>query len=129
MKEICDTFISYLTKTINDSFETGNFPYELNLEEVMPTYKKKNTLNKEKYYPVSVLSDVSKIFGKFVYKQINNYIEPKFSHLLCGFRKNHNTQNSFLKMLEKWYLVLGKECNKNLNAYGFSENDIAYIKS
>ena len=77
-------------------------------------------------------------------------MEPRFSHLLCGFRKNLNTQHSLLKMLEKWKLVLDKGCNigaifmdlskafdllnhdlllAKLNAYGFSANAIAYIKS
>ena len=28
LKSICNTFISYLTKIINDSFETGHFPDE-----------------------------------------------------------------------------------------------------
>ena len=32
-------------------------------------------------------------------------------------------------MREKWKLVLANECNMKLNAYGFSENAIAYIKS
>ena len=78
---------------------------------------------------MSVLSGVSKIFRKFVYQQINDFVEPRFSHLLGGFRKKHNTQFSFLKMREKWKLVLANECNMKLNAYGFSENAIAYIKS
>ena len=52
---------------------------------------KKDPLKKENYRPVSVLSYVSKIFEKVVYEQINSYMEPRFSHLLCGFRKNHNT--------------------------------------
>ena len=77
-------------------------------------------------------------------------MEPSFSHLLYGFRKNLNTQHSLLKMLEKWKLVLDKGCNigaifmdlskafdslnhdlllAKLNAYGFSANAIAYIKS
>ena len=72
---------------------------------------------------MSLLSDVSKIFGKFVYQQINDYVEPRFSHLLCGFqKKKHNTH-------EKWKLLLAKECNMKLSAYGLSENAIAYIKS
>ena len=75
-------------------------------------------------------------------------MKPRFSHLLCGFGKNHNTQHSLLKMLEKWKLVLDKGCNigaifmylskafdmlnhdlllAKLNAYGFSANAIAYI--
>ena len=77
-------------------------------------------------------------------------MEPSFSHLLCGFRKSYNTQHSLLKMLEKWKLVLDKECNTgvifinlskvfhmpnhdlllgSLNAYGFSANVIANIRS
>ena len=85
---------------INDSFQTGNFPNDLKLAEVAPLYKQKDPLSMENYRPVSVLSHVSKNFEKIVYEQINSYMELGFSHLLCGFRKKHNTQHSLLKMLE-----------------------------
>ena len=99
---------------------------------------------------MDVLSHVSKTFEKIIYEQINIYMEPQFSHLSCGFRKNHNTQHSLLKMLEKWKLVSDKGYNigaifmdlskifdmlnhelllAKLNAYGFSDNAIAYVKS
>ena len=76
-------------------------------------------------------------------------MEPRFSHLLCEFRENCNTQNSLLKMLEKRKLVLDKGYNigaifmdlskafdtlnhelllAKLNAYEFSDNAIAYVK-
>ena len=42
-------------------FQTENFPSELKLAEVTPTYKKKDPLNEENYRLVSVLSHVSKI--------------------------------------------------------------------
>ena len=41
LKDTCNTFIPYLTEIKNDSFQTGNFPNELKLAEVMPVYKKK----------------------------------------------------------------------------------------
>ena len=66
-------FYSFLTETINDSFQTGNFSNELKLTGVMPVYKKRNPLNKENYRPVRVLSHVSKIFEKVIYEQINSY--------------------------------------------------------
>ena len=40
LKDRCNTFISYLTEIINNSFQTGNSPNELKLAEVMPVYKK-----------------------------------------------------------------------------------------
>ena len=97
-----------------------------------------------------VLSYVSKVFEKILYEQINSYMEPRFSHLLCEFRKNHDTQHSLVKMLDRWKLALDKGCNigaifmdlskafgtvnhelllAKLNAYGFSKNAIAYVKS
>ena len=38
-------------------------------------------------------------------------MEPTLSHLLCGFRKSHNTNYFLLQMLEKRKLVLDRECN------------------
>ena len=131
-------------------FKLGISPNELKLAEGTPVYKEKDPLNKENCRSVSVLSYVSKIFEKILYEQIKSYMEPRFSDLLCGFRKNHNTQHSLLKMLEKWKLVLHRGYNigailmdlskafdtlnhelllSMLNTYGFSENAVAYIKS
>ena len=68
-------------------------------------------LDKESYGALRFLLHFSKSFEKIVYEQINSYMDPTFSHLLCGFRKSHNTQYFLLQMLEKWKLVLDRECN------------------
>lgn len=39
------------------------------------------------YRPVSVLSSMSKIFGRLMPAQINDYMKDKLSIFLCGFRK------------------------------------------
>ena len=97
-----------MTQIINDTFETRKFPDALKLAEVIPVYKKKDVLNQENYRPISLLSYMSKIFEKIIYKQISDHIEPYLSNLLTGFRKNHYTQNSLLKMIEKWKESLDK---------------------
>ena len=51
------------------------------------------------YRPVTLLSHISKVFERIIYNQINKYIEPFLFKVLTGFRKNHNTQHSLLKML------------------------------
>ena len=45
-------------------------------------------------------ANFAKLFESIFYSQLNDYIENKFSKYLSSFRKNHNTQNSFLRMIE-----------------------------
>ena len=40
---------------------------------------------------------------------MNEFIEQKFSPLLCGFRKGHNTQHALLKLLEDWRAKLDQK--------------------
>ena len=65
-------------------------------------YVKEDSLNKESYQPVSMMSHLSKLLERIMCKQIDNFIEKKFSPELCGFRKNQNAQYSLLKVIENW---------------------------
>ena len=73
---------------------------ELKLTKVTPLFKDADPFDKVNYSQISLLSDVSKVYEKIIFKQIRTYFEPYFSNLLTGFRKNNNTQHSLLKMLE-----------------------------
>ena len=59
-------------------------------------------------YQVFVFTNFSKVFKKLIYTQINSFMEPKFSKYLAGFRKNHNTQHTFLKVIETWRSMRSK---------------------
>ena len=61
------------------------------MAEVFPISEKKNILDKENYRPVSILSHMSKVLERLIYKQIDNYMDDKFSLHLSNFRKNYNT--------------------------------------
>ena len=78
------------------------FQKYLRKAEVTPVFKKGYPTSKTDYRPVSTLSSFSKIFEKFIYLQLNNYIQNKFSIYLTGFRKNHSTQHVLIKMIETW---------------------------
>ena len=65
-------------------------------------YVKEDSLNKESYQLVSMMSHLSKLLERVMCKQIGNFIEKKFSPELCGFRKNQNAQYSLLKVIENW---------------------------
>ena len=55
---------------------------------------------------------VSKIYERCLYDQINEYFQPLFSKLQCGFRKGHSA--------EHYYLVLIEKCRKILDKQGFA---------
>ena len=82
--------------------------------EVTPVYKKENMNNKQNYRPVTTLSNLSKIFGKLIYSQINTYMSDEFLRYLTGFRKNHNTQHAMLNMTENWKSNLNKGIKQEL---------------
>ena len=47
--------------------------------------------DKHNYRPVSTLPNLSKVFEKLIYSQINTYGNDKLSKYLTVFRKNHST--------------------------------------
>ena len=78
------------------------FPDLLKLADVTPVFKKGCKTDKENYRPISVLKPFAKILERTLSKQLNDFVGEKFSPLLCGFRKGHNTQHALLRLLENW---------------------------
>ena len=68
LKESIETYLPVLTEIINSSFEQNEFPNELKLADIIPIFKKKDPLNKENYRPVIILSPMSKVFERLIYK-------------------------------------------------------------
>ena len=147
----CGNAYAYLTNSMNYSIQHSSFPQELKLSEVIPVYKKLDSLQKESYRPVSLLPHVSKIFERIIHKQITNYMIGKLAHSKPGFRKSHETQNSLVAMLEKWkralikgeyvsaiFMDLSKTFDMPINhdlliaklkAYGFPKEALKLMKS
>ena len=121
-----------------------------NAEVTTPVYKKGNMNDKQNYCPVSTLSNLSKVFEKLIYSQINTFMSGKFCKYLTGFRKNQNTQHALLNIIENWNSNLNKE-NKiraifmdlskafdtldhflliaKLEAYGFDSLSLEFMKN
>ena len=93
LKSTIDIHLSFITNSINLLIKKDCFPKELKLAEISRIFKKKDDLDKENYRPVSVLPRVSKVFGRIMHHQINNYMKDKLSKQLTGFRKNNSTQH------------------------------------
>ena len=117
---------------------------------VFSLFTKKTPLNKENYRPVSLLSHMSKVFERLLYKQIEIFMNNKLSIKLSGLCKNYNTQYCLAYMLEKWKSTLDKDKHvgtvsmdlskafdtinhdlliTKLEAYGFSTNALLFMLS
>ena len=97
---------------MNESIKIDKFSDILKKAEVTPVYKKDDIIDKQNNRPVSTLPNLSKVFEKLIYSQINTYMSDKFSKYLTLLRKNHNTQHALLNMTENWKSNLNKG-NKN----------------
>ncbi len=62
IKNNIDSFTNILTPLFNKSLENGIFPNKLKLSIIVPIYKNGNKDNIQNYRPISLISNVSKIF-------------------------------------------------------------------
>ena len=95
-----------LPSIFNDYLKENKFPNLMKIAEISPVFKKLDNTSKDNYRPISTLSNFTKLFESILFTQLNRYMQNKFSKYLTGFRKNHNTQNSLLRMIESWKVRL-----------------------
>ena len=106
MKQFANCYCEKLTYILNDCLKENRSPNLMKVSEISPVFKKSDNTSKYNYRPISTLFNFAKLFERIIYSQLNDYIENKFSKYLTGFRKNHNTQNSLLRMIESWKVKL-----------------------
>ena len=97
-----------LTSIINMSFATGVYPDLLKIAKVMPIFKKGDKLSVSNYRPISLLSNINKIFEKLVYSRLYLFLELHncIYELQFGFRAKHSTQHALASLTELVRLAL-----------------------
>ena len=92
LKQNSDYFAEYFYENINQCVSKSIFPSDLKLADVTPVYKKKSKNSKDNYRPVSILSNISKIYERYIYDQIQLF----FDSLLSKY------QHCVITLIEKW---------------------------
>ena len=97
-----------LTTIINMSFATGIYPDLLEVAKVIPVFKKGDKLLVSNYRPISLLSNINKIFEKLVYSRLYKFMEIHdcIYELQFGFRAKHSTQHALASLTELVRLAL-----------------------
>ena len=102
--KISNSIISpFLSKIFNFSILQGQFPGSLKIAEVVPVFKKGDLNSLTNYRPISILSQISKIFEKLIFNRINEYLDKYdlISDRQFGFRQNSSTSHAISNIYER----------------------------
>ena len=98
LKKLNITISEPLAIIINKSIENGIFPDALKIAKIIPIFKSKENNQLNNYRPISLLSSISKIFEKILYKRLYNFINDKLTKRQYGFRAKHSTIQAITEM-------------------------------
>ena len=87
---------------INLIVTEGCFFDQATIFSITSAFKKDDRTHKTNYGPISVLSALSKVLEKFLFKQMSDYFDTVFSDYLSGFRKGYGCHHVLMRMIENW---------------------------
>ena len=98
-----DILVDPIKMLLNRSLIEGNFPKMLKKADVCPIYKKNDKTKCENYRPISLLSNLSKIYERTMHTRIYNFLETSNAlyKFQFGFRKKYSTNHALLSIVEE----------------------------
>ena len=108
IKDNIDIFSKFIFHNFNNLIFDATFPSELKNADKIPVFKKKDRNIIENYRPVSIFSNLVKIYERCLNDQADKYFNHILSKWQCEFCKGFSTQHSLLVMMEKWQKSLDK---------------------
>ena len=77
IRENCDIFADFIFQNFNNGIASSVFPASVKNANIAPVYKKDSKNIESNYRPVSILSNISKIYERCLYSQISKFFEEK----------------------------------------------------
>ena len=95
--------LNHLTKIFNKCAEKGIYPNMLKIAKVTALHKGGDKSDSDNFRPISVLSQINKVFEKLIHKRISSFLERYkiISKQQFGFQKQHFTSHSITCLYEK----------------------------
>lgn len=96
LKVIRNYIAEPLTHIVNTCIEKAIWPDALKKAEIVPIYKSGEKHNITNYRPISLISNVAKIFERIIYNRIYNFVEKNniISKQQFGFMRKIGTKNA-----------------------------------
>ena len=96
LKQNSYSFARYFCGNINQCVSKSIFPPDLKLDDVTPICKNKSKNSKDNYRLVSVLTNISKIYERYLYDQIKAFFDSVLCKYQCAFRRGYNAQSCLI---------------------------------
>ena len=90
IKENVDILTDFLHSSFNNSIYQSQFPPIFKRENFTPVFKKGGRNSGENHRPVSIVSNISKIFEQCMFCQISSFMNSYLSKQQCWFRKGYS---------------------------------------
>jgi retron-type reverse transcriptase len=97
-----DILAAPFARLYNKCISSSSFPSEAKRAEIIPIYKKNDSLEKKNHRPVSILTSSSKILESIMDRQLKSWLEEIYDTYLAAFRAGYSCQNVLLALCEKW---------------------------
>ena len=100
----------------------GEFPDDIKLAEVFPTYKRGDPLKCSNYRPISLLLKVAKIFEKVIFHQTYSFFTKNnlLSSKQFSFQQNFSTNHAMSVMYDNLLKSADKIVIQLLLTFGFN---------
>lgn len=105
LKDIAPRISAPLTYIINKCFESGTCPSAFKIAVIKPLFKSGDAVDVINYRPISLISNIAKIFEKILKNRITSFLN-KFNILSekqFGFREQRSTQDAIAYLTTKIY--------------------------
>ena len=99
-----------LTQLFNKCLLGGIYPDSLKLARVKPIFKGGNKNATTSYRPISILSQINRVFEKIIRDRLYEFIKPKLFNKQFGFRPKNSTEHPVLDLKEN----ILENCSKKL---------------
>lgn len=108
LKEICDYIVEPLTYLINKSLECGIFPDAFKVAMIKPIYKSGDKQEVSNYRPISLISNLAKIYEKILKVRICSFLKKYkiMSDKQYGFMEARSTNDAIADLTAKIYNAL-----------------------
>ncbi|KAI8122778.1 RNA-directed DNA polymerase from mobile element jockey [Lucilia cuprina] len=98
LRKLSTSALDYLSTIFNNCINNGYFPDRWKIAKIIPLRKKPNVYNIDNSRPISMLSNLGKLFERVIRSKMDLNVDFEYiPHRQFGFRKGHSSSHALLK--------------------------------